>query len=1429
MSIPNSRKLTVLAAAMCLVIAAAACGEPHLWVEYPGGDGPGQGKHVVFLSGDEEYRSEEGLPMLAKILSQRHGFRCTVLFSADPKTGQIDPNNHSLLPGSEALDSADAIVMLLRFREWPNEAMTRFAKAYEAGKPIIALRTSTHAFSFPATSPLRSFDDFGKHVLGEGWVSHWGRHKEEATRGVIDETGKHEPLLRGVTDIFGDSDVYEAYPPNDAKILVRGQVLAGLDLDSLPASYRKKRASDGAEQGINDPMMPIAWSRILKNNSGNTNRIFCTTMGAATDLRSEGLRRLVVNAVYWGLAMEVPEKSDVELVGQYDPSPYGFGGFRRDLRPSDFAVGDTPAIDERLISDSGSEPSSAASAVILPRSLPVKFVPHERIALVGNSLAERMNLFGHFEALLHSRFPRHELVVRNFARPCDTVENRQRSSNYTKLDDPLKVFRPDAFLCFFGFNEAFADSAGEDQFRAAYGKYLDGMTELYRHDAKSHPRFVLVSPIAWEPTDNPLWPDAAERNRCLRRYSEIVAEVARDRGLMYVDLFTPSKRLFMAEPDMQYTINGCHLNEAGDREVAMFLDREMLGSTNSAKLDSNEFQTLRTAVNDKSWVHLQDYRMLNGWYVYGRRRTWDTKTFPREFNKTRAMADVRDRYIWDLAQGNDPAPPDDSQTGELFVPPTRFGNPEQDYSEPEQLRYLSPEECIATMTVPDGFEVKLFASEREFPELAKPCQLNFDNRGRLWAGCMPTYPMWKPGDGRPNDRLLIFEDTDRNGRADVCKVFYDKLQCPTGFEFWNGGVLVVDQPRLLWLKDTDGDDRADLVVQLFDGWASDDTHHTIGAFEYSNGGLLHMLEGIAMSTTVETPWGPYRTHGPSGVHVLDPRTMKIRRFETPGYGNPWCYVFDSWGQGIVGDGTTAAQHWDSPISGAQVPDRRGLDPIFDNQGMRPAVGSEFLLSRQFPDDLQGQFIYACVIRMNGIPRFTMHDESAGFRGHRIMRTVRDEHGKQSEIPDNLLASTDKNFRPVDPQIGPDGALWFGDWCNALIGHMQYSQRDPSRDHTHGRIYRLVYTQHPLVEPITQNGKTEFELLDQLRVYEPRTRYRARRELFNRPTAKVIPAVNSWATGLDSKDADYDRLRCEALWVLQSHHAVDADLLLAVLRAKDFHARAAAMRVVADERDYFSESLDLLSVGVRDEHPRVRLEAVRGLSFFPSKKAVDAVLVALTLPLDSWLKYTLEHSLEALEPAWSDAYQNGLIALHNPKAQEFIKRYIERQRPGLAAQSHLKVLLNPESTSSARQNSYDSLKKLHGSRDNGQAVFQRVCVACHRMGDVGHDFGPNLSDVGKRLSRSEIIESIMEPSKKVDPKYITTTIITSEGTTEVGFVVNKTDESLTLLMAEGKRKIFTKEEIDDTFETNQSSMPENLASVLAPTEFLDVIEYLTALK
>jgi hypothetical protein len=336
---PNSILLLLLG---CFLVTD---GRAENWITYEGKAGPGRGKHVVFLTGDEEYRSEEGLPMLAKILSQRHGFKCTVLFAVDPD-GTINPDNGASLPGAEALDTADAVVMLLRFRHWPDEAMKHFADAMQRGVPIIGLRTSTHAFQYPSgsTSVYKGWSDnasagFGKKVLGEKWVNHWGRHKSEATLGIIEPSSKDDPILRGVTDLFGDSDVYEAYPPADTKILARGQVLKGMKPSDLPAEYKKRRASDKQEQGINDPMMPVVWTRLNKNESGKENKILSTTLGAATDLQNEGLRRLIVNGVYWGVGLEVPVKADVAYVDEYKPTMYGFKGYRKGLKPSDHALG----------------------------------------------------------------------------------------------------------------------------------------------------------------------------------------------------------------------------------------------------------------------------------------------------------------------------------------------------------------------------------------------------------------------------------------------------------------------------------------------------------------------------------------------------------------------------------------------------------------------------------------------------------------------------------------------------------------------------------------------------------------------------------------------------------------------------------------------------------------------------------------------------------------------------------------------------------------------------------------------------------------------------------------------------------------------------------------------------------------------------------
>ncbi|GAB5401847.1 MAG: c-type cytochrome [Aureliella sp.] len=1367
-------------------------------------------KHILLIAGDEEYRTEESMPMLGKLLSQKHGFKCTVLFSLDDN-GIVNPNNQGGLVGLEAVDSADLIIIGTRFRN-PDRSGAKHLRDYlDAGKPLIGIRTSTHAFRGNGSFGSISYNNFGLRVFGETWVSHHGRHKVQGARSYVTEGSEKHPILRGVEEIFCPSDVYGVIHLNDEdNILLRAAVTESLDPES--------KNVDGE---LNEPMQPFAWLHEYDRPSGSgTGTSFCTTGGASVDLVDEDLRRLLVNAAYHLTGREVPAKADVSYVDPFYPSFYGFikeEDYYQELglRPDDYDLGKTPHVPDPKGSPEWNYrdvPGEGERAAFELRS-------GERVAFVGNSLAERMNLFGYFETLLHTRYPEKQMLIRNFGWPADEVGNQQRPDNYTRIDDPMVEFGPETFVCFFGFNEHFVGGSDEQlaAFKDNYRKWIDEKTAEFSKPDRDV-QFVLVSPIAFEDAGDPLLNSGETANEVLVKYCDAIQELASELNVPYVDLFSRSKAAFADDVGMQFTINGIHCNESGDRLIAEQLDQQLFPGEQPIGMDSSEFHRVRAAVNDKSWLHLQDYRMLNGWYVYGGRRTWDTETFPGEYQKIRKMVAVRDQYIWDMVAGKDvPAEPDDSTTGEVFIPETMFGTRDDAFRkmrEPTTLEYPTPEESIAQMDVPEGFDVQLFASEREFPEFSNPTQMTFDKKGRLWVSCMVNYPQWLPGSAKPGDKLLIFEDTDNDGRADVCKTFYDKLICPTGFEFHEDGVLVVDEPRIIFLRDTDGDDKADEMTQVIDGIATDDTHHAMGAWEWSHGGLLYMLEGVSMSTTLETPWGPFRNKGPSGAYVLDPSSWRFRHFRTPGYGNPWCMVFDKWGMGIIGDGTNAQQHWTSPLSGYAVPTRRTLRPVFDNEGMRPAVGNDFLYSRHFPDSVQGQFTYACVINMHGMPRFMLGDEesTAGYAGKRI---------------ENLLDSTDNFFRPVDPQIGPDGAMWFGDWCNALIGHMQYSQRDPNRDHEHGRIYRLVYKDKPLVEPELQDGKSIEELIDQLGSYETRTRYRARRELRARPAADVLAAANKWIAAGDTSA----ELLCEAMWLQESFRSLDKKLIGRIISHDDFHARAAAVHCVANEILRYDDAMSVFAAAIADPHPRVRLEAVRGLSYVQTAEAAELALQVTQMPMDYWLEYTLEHTLHALAPYADEAQRAGEFLVDAPKSLgEYYATYKLSTGPGGKAVKPLEKAEDPKLSDWRRTEAIRELASIRGGKaSKGNVVFARVCSACHQIGDVGKAFGPRLDHIGAQYSKEEIIRHILWPNEKIAKGYETMQVLTVDGEVFNGFVIKEGKDAITLGIStpdgKGKEVTVSTEDIEIRKEMKNSSMPEGLAKTIAPGEFLDLIEYL----
>jgi hypothetical protein len=304
------------------------------WVVFKGKGGPGKGKHIVFVTGDEEYRSEDLAPQLAKVLAVHHGFKCTVLFAINKETGEIDPETVDNIPGLEALDGADLMVLLLRFRELPDDQMKHVIDYTDSGKPIMGLRTSTHAFRYKKNkdSPYAkySFKDkefdggYGRQVLGETWITHYGGHQKESTRGLIAKGMENHPIVKGIEDIWGPSDVYGITTlSGDSKPLIMGQVLVGMKPSDKPNTDKKP--------------VPVAWTKTYTGDRGKTARVFNTTMGHGGDLKSEGFRRLLVNACYWCMAMEakIPAKSKVDMVGEYDPNPIGFAGHKRGLKPSD--------------------------------------------------------------------------------------------------------------------------------------------------------------------------------------------------------------------------------------------------------------------------------------------------------------------------------------------------------------------------------------------------------------------------------------------------------------------------------------------------------------------------------------------------------------------------------------------------------------------------------------------------------------------------------------------------------------------------------------------------------------------------------------------------------------------------------------------------------------------------------------------------------------------------------------------------------------------------------------------------------------------------------------------------------------------------------------------------------------------------------------
>ncbi|HET6250226.1 MAG TPA: plastocyanin/azurin family copper-binding protein [Tepidisphaeraceae bacterium] len=886
---------------------------------------------------------------------------------------------------------------------------------------------------------------------------------------------------------------------------------------------------------------------------------------------------------------------------------------------------------------------AAAAAPASASSGPLSLKKGDHIAIVGNVIADRMQFDGWLETLITAQFPKDDLVFRDLAVSGDEVNTWHRSQDFGSRDEWLTRAQADVIFAFYGFNESFKGPEGLAQFKSDLDKFLKE-TATKNYSGKGAPRVVLFSPAFDEKTTNPDLPDPTVVNANVELYAAAMAEVAKANGVLYVDLTAPTKGLYAdaAKAGHMLTTNGHYFTEEADKLLAPIMFRSIFDQSPP----SGDLEKLRTAINAKNWEWHTRYRTIDGFNVYGGRsheKYQSGKNGPMitnnvvmqgEMSQRDVMTANRDKVVWAAAEGKEIAP-DDSNLPPVVKVETNHPGPNPDGSWP----YLSGEAAIAKMTSAKGTKVNLFASEEQFPELINPLQMAWDTKGRLWVTVWRNYPERTPT-SKIGDSVLIFEDTKGTGHADKCTHFIDDLNAPTGFQFYKDGILLMQAPDVWYVHCTDGTGHANVKERVLMGMDSADSHHTTNAMVYDPGGAVYLSDGVFHRTQVETATGPVRNYD-AGIYRFFPRTGEFERYVPYGFANPHGRVFDYWGNDLITDATGNNTYFGPAFSGHLSDDHMkhaGMKEFW-NRPSRPCPGTGILTSRAFPPEFQGNFLNCNVIGFQGIYRVKVTEEGSGLKG---------------ETLESLVSSSDENFRPSQVNVGPDGAVYFSDWSNDIIGHLQHHLRDPNRDHVHGRIYRMVYEGMPLMKPVKIDGQPIPALLELLKEPENQTRTLAKIELDKHPAAEVIAAVNQWIPTLDKKDPAYEHNMMEALWVHQWMNVVDLNLLKRMLRSPQPEARAAATRVLCYWRDRVPEALALIKIQASDENPRVRLEAIRAASFFPTAAAADAALAALKFPTDYYISYTLTETMRELEPYWKKSIASGQpIASDNPAGIEYI--------------------------------------------------------------------------------------------------------------------------------------------------------------------------------
>ncbi len=942
----------------------------------------------------------------------------------------------------------------------------------------------------------------------------------------------------------------------------------------------------------------------------------------------------------------------------------------------------------------------------------------DQIAIVGSGLADRQQHHAWFESLIHKAYPDAELTIRNLGFATDEITLHPRSDDVPTTDwflgmkkgDTTKEgradtiykagtdFGADVIFAYWGFNESFQGTEGVEAFKKNLDAYLTKLQST-KYNGETPPRIVLFSPIAHENLNDGNFPDGSENNRNLSLYTQAMADVAKAKNVPFVDLFRASQELYQTAKS-PLTINGVHLKDDGDKALAPAQFKAVFGKDPAATSDP-AVAKIRAAVIEKNLEWHHRYRTVDQFNIYGQRSriAYEGVTNAFILGQEMAQRDVktanRDKLVWATAQGKPFTVLDDNLPAVNLTPANRK----------EEVPYMDPEEAIKYLTLPANCKVSLVASEISFPELINPVQMNFDTKGRLWIAAWPTYPETSPTT-KVFDKLLVFDLDPKTGKATKVTTFADGLNCPTGFQFYKDGVLVMQSPDLWFLRDTDGDGKADTRERMLHGLDAADSHHETNSMCLEPGGAVYLSDGVFHRTNVETFDGPIRnTDG--CIYRYEPISGKFMRHVPYGFANPHGRVFDYWGNDLITDATGNSNYFGPAFSGhLDTGSHPGMEQFW-NRPSRPCPGTTILTSRHFPDDWQGEFLNTNVISIQGIFRAKMSEEGSGVKGETL------EHLITTDVAKN------PNFRPSGITVAPDGSLYFMDWSQMLIGHLQHHLRDPNRDHQHGRLYRITYEGRPLLDVKKIDGQPIGALLELLKEPENDVRMRAKIELGKHSAKDVTKGVMDWVKILNPSEATYEHNLLEALWVHQWHNVVNESLLKRVLTSKDPRARAQGVRVLGYWRDRLPEALDMLKVAADDEAPRVRLEAVRVASFFRETAAADCALTALKHPMDYYLNYCFKETMRQLQPWWKNAVAEGKeLAVDNPAGISYLLDSVKSAdliKLPKSAVTYSAMLTRPDVPMDQRQMALEEMAKLKKSTPAETLVSVLATIASQNSG------------------------------------------------------------------------------------------------------------------